>query len=248
MKCIAGIQKNETVINLYPQNELTGRVMYFATKGGMIKGVSASEFVVKKSKIAACGLKEQDELIYIALSQLEPNFTLITKTGMSICFSKEEISIMGRTAKGVMAITLKTGDEVIYCAQTGDQGAMVVVSNNGYAKKTSIVQYHVQGRNGKGLKTITFAKSKVNGEQLSGAAYVTDDMELEIGLLYGALPYATRRKQMEGFLNGEMEYRPVEDLPEEKRDDKGQPIIMALLGNEVSIVDAHKREGQQTLI
>ena len=138
---------------------------------------------------------------------------------------------MGRTAKGVMAITLKTGDEVIYCAQTGDQGAMVVVSNNGYAKKTSIAQYHVQGRNGKGLKTITFAKSKVNGEQLSGAAYVTDDMELEIGLL-----------------NGEMEYRPVEDLPEEKRDDKGQPIIMALLGNEVSIVDAHKREGQQTLI
>ena len=108
---------------------------------------------------------------------------------------------------------------------------MVVVSNNGYAKKTSIAQYHVQGRNGKGLKTITFAKSKVNGEQLSGAAYVTDDMELEIGLL-----------------NGEMEYRPVEDLPEEKRDDKGQPIIMALLGNEVSIVDAHKREGQQTLI
>ncbi len=228
---IAGIQKNETVINLYPQNELTGRVMYFATKGGMIKGVSASEFVVKKSKIAACGLKEQDELIYIALSQLEPNFTLITKTGMSICFSKEEISIMGRTAKGVMAITLKTGDEVICCAQTGDQGAMVVVSNNGYAKKTPIAQYHVQGRNGKGLKTITFAKSKVNGEQLSGAVYVTDDMELEIGLL-----------------NGEMEYRPVEDLPEEKRDDKGQPIIMALLGNEVSIVDAHKREGQQTLI
>lgn len=42
-----------------------------------------------------------------------------------------------------------------------------------------------------------------------GVLSVAEDLRQngkEPAIIYGALPYATRRKQMEGFLNGEMEY------------------------------------------
>ena len=43
-----------------------------------------------------------------------------------------------------------------------------------------------------------------------GVLSVAEDLRQngkEPAIIYGALPYATRRKQMEGFLQGRMEYR-----------------------------------------
>lgn len=78
---------------------------------------------------------------------------------MSILFNKEEISIQGRSGKGVGAIKLGAGDKVIYAVQPKEEGYVAVFSNNGFAKKTPLSEYEVQGRNGKGLKTFSGQKA-----------------------------------------------------------------------------------------
>ena len=79
--------------------------MYFATANGLVKATQMEEFDVKKSKIMACGLKENDTLIYAKPNVPDvENMIFITSDGMSINIRKNEISVMGRSGKGVSTI------------------------------------------------------------------------------------------------------------------------------------------------
>ena len=148
-----------------------------------------------------------------------PNLLLITKAGMSICFSKEEISLQGKTGKGVGGIKLAADDSIIFAAQTDGQGNLAIFSELGFAKQSKLSEYEVQGRNGKGLKTFQWAKGGANGSYLVAAVLLTKPAAFEV---------ITNSGQVYPLTSAE--------LPLEERYSKGAQLVPAMLGDFVAEV------------
>lgn len=212
-----GFGRTEKVVAVIPIIEFSDKqFVQFYTEGGMIKKTALSEYDVKKSKIKACGLREDDRVIGAELCSEEKDILLITLRGMSIRFHGSEVNPMGRSAIGVKAIQLKSDDRVLAAHEIDDEGEIVVLTDRGYAKRTLASDYQVQGRGGIGFKTITFTRNRSNGGVLINSFYVKDPIEIIIQQKDGTV---TRFN--------------TESLEIQKRDDKGQDIVPAILGNDI---------------
>ncbi|MGI6153279.1 MAG: DNA gyrase/topoisomerase IV subunit A, partial [Christensenellaceae bacterium] len=208
---IPGIDSDEAILNILTKNELAG-VIYFATQKGLIKAVEAKEFDVRKTKILACGLKEGDSLVYVKPDEAEAkNMLLITSDGMSINFRKEDISVMGRSGKGVGAIKLKKGADIVLCEQilSSDDREVLLMTEKGYAKKTPLSEFEEQGRNGKGLKA--FNLMGTNGMTIAG------------GMLLRNVAIITAVQK-----SGDLLTVSSEEVPEDARNTKGEQVVLAV--------------------
>ncbi len=122
---------DEVILNILTKNDFDSKLMYFATANGLVKATQMEEFDVKKSKIMACGLKEGDTLIYAKPNVPDvENMIFITSDGMSINIRKNEISVMGRSGKGVGAIKLGRHAKVVYAEQikSGQEGDILLMT------------------------------------------------------------------------------------------------------------------------
>ena len=70
---------------------------------------------------------------------------------MSICFEESDARLIGRTARGVKAITLSEGDYVVGFVAEHEGVKLLTVSETGYGRKSEFSDYRVQSRGGKGL-------------------------------------------------------------------------------------------------
>lgn len=131
----------------------------FLPKRAWPSRAALSEFETRSKKLAACGLKEGDELLAVVPDNGEESVLLVTKKAMSIRFAADAIPPMGRTAAGVKAMVLELGDEVIFARQVPRQGELLLVTDRGYAKRCLLVDYEVQRRGGKGVRTFAFTKT-----------------------------------------------------------------------------------------
>src|SRR5437868_8500680 len=85
----------------------------FATQQGTVKKTPLEDFAnVRKGGIVAIGIEPGDALIDAKLSSGQDQVVLITREGMSIRFSEEDVRPMGRPAGGVRGITLDRSDAV----------------------------------------------------------------------------------------------------------------------------------------
>ena len=164
----AGLAKGETI--LYLTASLAGELLT-VSKQGQLKRTDMAEFDVKKKQIAACGLRDHDQLLYIAPLSAHPHLLLITKLGYTLLLNKEEISKQGRAGTGVGGIRLTSGDELLCAIQTEESGEIVCFTNTGYAKRTRLQEYDLQGRNGRGQRSYLFEKNHMNGTHLVAAFY-----------------------------------------------------------------------------
>ncbi len=150
-----GVETGEEILTIVTKQDFGAGLMYFATRGGLVKATQTSEFDVRKSKIMACGLKDGDVLVYAAKDdEAAPNMLFVTSDGMSINIQKKDVSVMGRSGKGVGAIKLGKGATVVLAAQVDNHTdkKVLLITEQGYAKQTPIGEFEEQGRNGKGLK------------------------------------------------------------------------------------------------
>ena len=215
---MAGVDSDERILGLFDFKSFDGK-MIFATKNGLVKTTGLCEFDAKKSKILACGLKDGDELITVQLWDGKPHMLFVTASGMSICIVKEEISEMGRAAKGVGAIKMKKGDVVVLATQTGQNGGMVLcMTEKGYAKKTPIGEYDVQGRNGKGLKTYNLTDQ--TGRKIAGAVFLDKPCVLT----------AVQK-------SGDVTALKSDEVPQEPRNSKGEQVVLAIMGNDITSLE-----------
>ncbi|MGI6664120.1 MAG: DNA gyrase/topoisomerase IV subunit A [Christensenellaceae bacterium] len=175
---LAGLEKGEAVCSLLlPEKE--GQLLV-VTKEGKVKLTDLTAFQTKRGKILASGLAESDSIIYAApTDHSKPNLLLVTKGGMSIVFSKDEISVQGRSAKGIGGIGLAKDDVVLCAAEMHGEGSIVVFSNEGFAKQTKASEYEPQGRNGRGAKCFAFAKNGSNGDHIAGAFFIEAPVNFE---------------------------------------------------------------------
>lgn len=147
------LEKGETVSAMVkiPQDE-NRRYLCMVTKKGVIKRTDIDEYRhIRQSGIIAVNLDEGDELAYVEITDGERKLVVATHNGMSICFKESDARLIGRTARGVRAISLEEDDYVIGFAASLDGYTLLTVSETGFGRKSSFDDYRVQSRGGKGL-------------------------------------------------------------------------------------------------
>ena len=132
----------------------------------------------------------------------------------AICFSLAEVSVLGRTAAGVKAIQLAPADRATACIAHDGEGEALLVTDRGYMKRCLLLDFDRQARGGKGLKAITFLKNGMNGEAIAAALPVRE-----------ARPFTVFQK------SGAQAAFNTEEIAIETRAGKGQPYVLAVMGD-----------------
>lgn len=126
-----------------------------ATKNGLIKKTPLNEYSnIRKSGIQGITLKEDDELIDVRLTNGKTDIVMVTRKGLSIRFSEDDVRAVGRTSMGVKGINLGKEDIVIGMEPvSSNKDYILAITENGFGKRTEVEEYRKQTRAGKGILT-----------------------------------------------------------------------------------------------
>ena len=152
---LLSIEKGEWVNAIIPVQEFTEDwYLFFTTKHGISKRSPLTSFAhIRNNGLIAVGLREDDELISVRLTDGNKEIVIGTKDGMMIRFPEDDVRSMGRTAAGVKGISLREGDEVVGMEILEENDEVLIVTKYGYGKRTPETEYRVQSRGGLGIKT-----------------------------------------------------------------------------------------------
>jgi DNA gyrase subunit A len=148
----------------------------FATRSGIVKKSNLGDFAnIRKGGIIAIKIEEDDELISACLTEGHDEVVLVTREGMSIRFSEEELRDQARATVGVWGIRPDKGDYVVSASLVRNDATLLVAGENGIGKRTPFEEYRKQSRGGKGIITM---KTGDKTGLVVGALTVTDADEL----------------------------------------------------------------------
>lgn len=181
--------KGTPIVNIFEMNEgekITAVIpckgfsedtyLMMITKNGIIKKTPATLFNnIRKSGLIAVGLKENDELISVQVTDGTKDIFVVTKNGMAIRFNENDLRILSRNATGVKAITLNEDDVVVGAEIISPDKKVLIVSEKGYGKCSLHDLYKIQHRGGKGLKSYKITEKTGN---VMGLSMVNDNEEL----------------------------------------------------------------------
>jgi DNA gyrase subunit A len=150
--------------------------LFFATQLGVVKKTALEEFGnIRKGGIIAITIEPGDTLIDVKLTGGHNDVVLITREGMSIRFSEENVRASGRQAIGVYGIDLEKTDAVVALAVVVPNATLLVAGENGIGKRTDFEEYRLQTRGGKGIITM---KTNDKTGNVVGALTVHDNVEV----------------------------------------------------------------------
>jgi DNA gyrase subunit A len=146
-----------------------------ATRKGLIKKTVLSAYGrPRRGGIHAVLLQEGDELIEAVLTDGTQDIILGKKKGLAIRFHENDVRPMGRTARGVKAVTLDAEDDaVVDMVAVKRQATLLTVTENGYGKRSEISEYRITRRGGKGI--ITIKTTERNGDVVAVKEVVDGD-------------------------------------------------------------------------
>ena len=148
----------------------------FATRSGIVKKSNLGDFSnIRKGGIIAINIEEGDELISAVMTEGHDEIVLVTREGMSIRFSEEELRDQGRNTVGVWGIRPAKGDHIVSASLVRNDATLLVAGDNGIGKRTPFEDYRKQSRGGKGV--ITMKTGEKTG-LVVGALTVTDADEI----------------------------------------------------------------------
>ncbi|MEX0849142.1 MAG: DNA gyrase subunit A [Candidatus Dependentiae bacterium] len=166
------LQPGEKVVKLLCTPDMKDKQVVMTTKKGLIKRTDAMAFAkIRQTGIRAVTLREDDELVFCAISTGNDSVVLATSHGQGIRFKEDEVRSMGRQASGVIGIRLKGDDFVVGMQVISDGGDLLFATERGYGKRVKIQDFRVAHRGGVGVRTIP--TNKRNGEVI-GLVLVTD--------------------------------------------------------------------------
>ncbi|MCX8082290.1 MAG: DNA gyrase subunit A [bacterium] len=151
------IDPGEKISAVIPVKEFSeDRFLLMITKNGMVKKTVLSAYSrPRKGGIIGIGLREDDKLIDVHMTDGNQDVFLSTKYGLGIRFSEKEVKPVGRAAIGVIGIRFKNKeDEVVgceICQQEEQSRSLFTATSEGFGKRTMISQYRRQHRGGKGV-------------------------------------------------------------------------------------------------
>ena len=209
--------------------------LFFSTENGTVKKTALGDFAnVRKGGIIAINIDENDRLIDVKLTSGQDEVVLITREGMSIRFSEDDVRAMGRPAAGVRGINLGKTDAVVALAVVMADATLLVAGENGIGKRTDFGEYRIQSRGGKGIITMK----------------TTD----KTGGVVGALTVRETDELMLITVGGQMVRTFVKDIREAGRNTMGVKLIDLAEGDKLQAIapvvseeddEAEESEGQE---
>jgi DNA gyrase subunit A len=170
------LEEGERINAVLPVREFPeDRFIFMATSSGMVKKTRLVEFSRPRSNgIIGVELRDQDQLVGVAVTDGEQDVMLFSNDGRAVRFSESSVRPMGRTACGVRGIRLAQGQRVVSVI-IARPGTVLTVTENGFGKRTPVQEYPLKGRATQGV--ISIKTSGRNGAVV-GAVLVDDDDEV----------------------------------------------------------------------
>ncbi|WP_047981906.1 DNA gyrase subunit A [Ornithinibacillus contaminans] len=221
------IEKGEWVNAVISVNEFSDDwYFFFTTRQGISKRTQLSQFAnIRKGGLIALGLRDDDELISVRLTDGTKDIMIATKNGSLIRFPEDQVRSMGRTAAGVRGISLRDDDEVV-SMEILEAGLQILhVTNKGIGKRTPEDQYRITNRGGKGIFTAKITED--TGHVVSVQA-VTGEEDLMLITAAGVLIRI-----------------PVEGISQTGRNTQGVRLIRLQENEEVATVAKIDREDDE---
>ena len=165
LESIFKIEENEFINNMSVISQ-DNKFIAFITKNGLIKKSRLSDYRSKANGVKAIELMPDDEIRSTLILKNE-KIGILTEKGYFLICETDDISPIGRVARGRKCISLGENDFVRQAAIIPeDTNEILFVTNTGYVKKINKNLIPIQGLNTKGKKV-----------------YKTEDGELMAGFL-----------------------------------------------------------------
>ncbi|GAA4429994.1 DNA gyrase subunit A [Bremerella cremea] len=195
--------------------DMPDHYLVMATRKGLVKKTNLEAYSrPKKNGIIAIKLKEDDELIDVAITKPGDELVLSTEQGMAIRFREDDARAMGRNSSGVKGINLSKGDNLVGMVVADPEAQLLTVCEHGYGKRTNFgpgmaveeddadtegasdepaseeestssgARYRTQKRGGKGLRDI---KTTARNGKVVAVARVDDSDEILVMTARGKL-------------------------------------------------------------
>lgn len=176
---VVQMANGESVRSILPVNDFSAnKYAVMLTEKGIIKKTSLDSFANPRTAgIIALTTDLEDGVIDVKISDGESDIFIATKEGMSIRFNEEDVRGMGRTARGVKAITLAKDDVVVAMEvlEKNTKDTILMVTSKGYGKRSETEEYRIQSRGGVGIIT---QKTTDKVGLVIGTKKVSEKMEL----------------------------------------------------------------------
>ncbi len=171
------LEDDEYVQTAIPVREFDeDHYLIFSTKKGIIKKTKLSAY--KRPRVTgiwAVKLREDDELVRVAMTDGSKEIILASRKGQAVRFEESLVRTVSRHSIGVKGMTLASDDEVVSMAIVDEESVLLTVTENGYGKRSNVSDYRKTKRGAKGV--INIRTSERNGEVVT-VREVTDDHEL----------------------------------------------------------------------
>jgi DNA gyrase subunit A len=139
-----------------------GAYLFFSTRNGIVKKTRMSEYDSSlRAGLIAINLNDGDELVRVIQTSGTDDVFMVSRQGMTIRFSEDDVRAMGRATAGVRGMKLKsTDDAVVSCDVARDEGVLLFVSSSGHGKRTPIAAFNRQGRGGQGVRGMRVTEAR----------------------------------------------------------------------------------------
>jgi DNA gyrase subunit A len=151
--------------------------LVFATRNGIVKKTEFGAYntPIKADGIIAINIRDDDELVAVRRVDPGDEILMVSKAGLTVRFSEQDVRAMGRDTTGVRGMEVGPDGVVIAMDVARDDQDLLVVTDNGYGKRTLVREYRKTSRGAKGVKTIQQTETK---GALAGALVVREHQEL----------------------------------------------------------------------
>ena len=221
---LEGAERKDRIVAMIPIDDLSvaDRYFVFLSKLGLVKRTSISEFSRPRvGGVRAAGLKKDDTILDVALSDGTAEVMLLSRSGRAIRFPEDEISIVGRNAQGVKGMTLKD-DEVVGMLLIRRDSTVLTVNEDGIGKRTEVSEFPLQKRGGLGTLAIP------SGDEGSPIVSVLEVMEADEVMVVTA--------------GGQVSRAAADSVPVQGRRTQGKAIVTVTSGDRV--VEVTRAEGR----
>jgi DNA gyrase subunit A len=176
------LSDDEKILGGVPIDEfLATQYLTIISRMGTVKRTSLDAFAnVRSTGIIAAQFDQNDTLDTAMITNGDGQIALITTDGLTIRFCESDISVMGRTAKGVAGIRLEEGGEIAgacFIPKMQKSPKILLISKKGYGKRISTEEFRLQKRGGSGV--LGFNVTTKSGSVIA-AVSVTDQDDVII--------------------------------------------------------------------
>lgn len=180
-KFVKDNEKVVSIINVTSKDlKDTNNHLLIATKKGLIKMTSLSEYTRIGSGIIASKLNEDDEIMTVQLVNIKDEFTVFTvnNEGTAIHISKDDIPIIKRTTFGSNIFkpsVIQSGKRIINCVVINKNiKEILLVMESGLGKRVPIEEFAIQKRCGIGMLA---TRLKTDKDRVAQCLAVEEGME-----------------------------------------------------------------------